>query len=188
MNFGGMDEGHDDGETPMHFYYNREERLKSAPQNVRDYYEGKAPHIEKNVFKALTSSPVNRVGLVTVLVAAAVIFIVSMTAEKPYKKNVGGTEMTLLASSYEDSVYVSLKAAANTKKNGSGVKAGSVIVKFTAVDNQGEETVQTEKSEGYTGKELILRTKFDDYDIVSVRADVVFNNTEKELSAAVEKR
>ena len=188
MNFGGMDEGHDDGETPMHFYYNREERLKSAPQNVKDYYEGKTPRIEKNVFKALTSSPVNRVGLITVLGAAAVIFIVSMTAEKPNKKNVGGIEMTLLASSYEDSVYVSLKASENTKKNADRIKAGSVIVKFTAVDNQGEETAQTEKSEGYTGKELILRTKFDDYDIVSIRADVMFNNTEKELSAAVEKR
>ena len=39
--FEDVDEGHVDNDNTLHFHYNREERLKKAPQNVRDYYEGK---------------------------------------------------------------------------------------------------------------------------------------------------
>ena len=39
--FEDVDEGHGENEEKLVFRYNREERLRGAPQIVRDYYDGK---------------------------------------------------------------------------------------------------------------------------------------------------
>ena len=36
-----VEEGRPEGEQPLHYFYNREERIAHAPQNVKDYYAGK---------------------------------------------------------------------------------------------------------------------------------------------------
>lgn len=185
-----MDESHEDGEQPLHYYYNREERLKNAPKPVRDYYEGRAPHVEMNIVKALTANPVNRFALITLLGVSVLIFVLSRSAEKPYRKAVGGTEMTLSAFSYEDEVYVTLKAADWDTKSGKKKEqlAGMLSVTYSAIDNQKAAVSSVQKAELYKGEELAIRTKFSDYDILAVKAEVSLNGEKKELTAAVEKR
>ena len=41
MDFTNIEESRPDGEQPLKFYYNREERLEKAPQVVQDFYSGK---------------------------------------------------------------------------------------------------------------------------------------------------
>ena len=40
MDFSNIDEGHIDGEPELHYFYNREERIKNAPPIVQEYYNG----------------------------------------------------------------------------------------------------------------------------------------------------
>ena len=53
MDFDKIDEGYTDGEKPLHFYYNREERIKNAPKIVQDFYAGKVNQFTRNPFKIL---------------------------------------------------------------------------------------------------------------------------------------
>jgi hypothetical protein len=190
MDFNSMDEGHEDGEDPLHYYFNHDERIKRAPKVVQDYYAGKGPRPAKGLFKALVSTPANRLGLMSIAIFAVFVFVYSLTSEKPYRKVLGGSEMTLSAFSYEDEIYVSLKAAGWNERKGEKQekKAGLLTVKFSAVDNQKESAAVSEKNESYTGKEITIRTKFADYDIITIKADVALNGVTKEFSAAVEKR
>lgn len=189
MDFRNIEESREDGGDNIHYYFDHDERIKHAPKIVQDYYAGKGPRPVKGLFKNLVSTPANKIGLLSIVIFAAFVFIYSLTAEKPYRKFVGGTEMTLSAFSYEDEIYVSLKAEALNQKSDAAkkIKPGSVEVKFGAVDTQHAQTAVSEKSEIYAGRELVIRTKFPDYDIISVKAEVKFNGEEKELSAAVEK-
>ena len=41
MDFDKIQESRSDDKEELHFFYNREERLKNAPQIVQDYYSGK---------------------------------------------------------------------------------------------------------------------------------------------------
>jgi hypothetical protein len=190
MDFDNLDEGHEDGCESVHYYFNNEERIKHAPKIVQDYYAGKGPRPVKGLFRNLVATPANKLGLLSIALFSVFVFIYSATAEKPYRKVVGGTEMTLSAFAYEDEVYVSLKAAAWNEKSSfkKGRQQGIEKVKFSAFDNQQEAAAVSEKSGMYTGQELVIRTKFSDYDIIRIKAEVKFNNEEKELSAAVEKR
>ncbi|MFA6856183.1 MAG: hypothetical protein WCR31_03145 [Treponema sp.] len=190
MDFNKIDEGHEDGSESVHYYFDNEERIKHAPKIVQDYYAGKGPRPVKGLFKNLISTPANRLGLLSIAVFAVFVFIYSFTSEKPYRKVVGGTEMTLSAFSYEDEIYVSLKAAAwkETKGLKKELPQGPAAVKFSAIDNQQAAAAVSENNGMYTGQELIMRTKFSDYDIIRIKAEVRFNGEEKELSAAVEKR
>lgn len=190
MDFRNIEEGREEEDVSTHYYFDHDERIKHAPKIVQEYYAGKGPRPVKGLFKNLISTPANKLGLLSIAVFAVFVFIYSLTAEKPYRKVIGGTEMTLSAFSYEDEIYVSLKAAARDGKDRAAQKTGPelVKVKFSAVDNQHEQSAVSEKSMIYTGGELMIRTKLSDYDIISVRAEVEFNNEKKELSAAVEKR
>ena len=61
-----MNEGFAEGEEPLHFLYNREERLSHAPKNVQDFYAGGGRPV-KGLFKALVSNKTNRFMLIAVV-------------------------------------------------------------------------------------------------------------------------
>ena len=77
MDLNTIDEGHsekrnEDGE--FHYYYSREERLKNAPQSVKDFYAGKmAP--KKGLFKVLFATRANKFLFMSIVVFVAVIWI-----------------------------------------------------------------------------------------------------------------
>lgn len=189
MDFSGIDEGHEDGEEALHYYFDHDERIKRAPKIVRDYYEGKGPRPVKGVFKNLVAGKGNRLMLVCVVVLAAFIFVWSFFSDKPNKKTFDGAKASLAAFSFEDDVYASVRLSPDGgRSDGQRETSGAVSVKFFAVDDQGETVLSAEKSERFDGEEISIRAKFPDYDIIKVSAEVVFRGETKTLSSPVDKR
>lgn len=193
MDFKNIDEEHDDSGNGLHFYYNREERLKNAPKIVQDYYNGRGPRPVKGVFKVLVATPANRFVLITLVAMTVFTWFFSRKSEKPYCKTVNGVQATLSAFSYEDSIYASLKLTPQKDKNavsGRKVNDGEIPVsaRFSSTDSSKQTVSEDEVSGRYSGAEIYLRTKFADYDIVNIAAKVTINGKSETLSAAVEKR
>ena len=59
MDFDKIQEGRSDDKQELHFFYNREERLKNAPQIVQDYYSGKFKPT-KGFFRVMFATKGNR--------------------------------------------------------------------------------------------------------------------------------
>ena len=186
----------------LHFFYNREERLKHAPQIVRDYYEGKSGRPVKGLFRVLVATRTNRFMLVSVVLFAAFVWFYSAFSERK-SADFLGAPAALSAFSYEDSVYASLKfGERKTKSTGSIRKFRAqnksaakelpanfpAAVVFSAIDNTGS-VIDTQEVIGvYEGQDLFLRTRFSDYDIIKVKAVLSSGAEQKDFFVTVEKR
>ena len=188
MNFKNIDEGHaenEKGPQDFHFYYNREERLKNAPQSVRDFYDGKmAP--KKGLFKVLVSTPANKFLFLSIIVFVAVIFIFNFFNNRN-ASSFCGTECELTAFSYDEDIYASLKFEELNKILKSESISLPVKVLFQAYDSSGLVSNKSEVSDIYTGQELFIRTKFPDYDIIKVVATVESETESKDFSVLIQK-
>ncbi|MGP1458469.1 MAG: hypothetical protein ACTTKL_04090 [Treponema sp.] len=192
-------EGTAAGGEALHFFYNREERLKRAPQIVRDFYDGKSGRPVKGLFRVLVATRTNRFMLVSVALFAAFVWFYSAFSERK-SANFQGAPVALSAFSYEDAVYASLKFGERKPKSNRTFRAKRkervedfpqvfpVNVVFSAVDNAGGVSAQEELSGVYEGRELFIRTRFGDYDIIKVKALVRSGGEQKEFSVSVEKR
>ncbi|MBQ9494211.1 MAG: hypothetical protein IJR50_01060 [Treponema sp.] len=186
MDFNAIDEGHEDGEEALHYYFNHEERIKHAPQNVQDFYNGAGPQPPKGILKSLTATKANRFGLFAIAIFCAFIYAYSLIGEKSYQKKIGGVEMTLAAFSYGDDVYVSMSAKnASAEKIPYGAVVSAII---TAIDNQNAVIATYNEAHALESDDIIIRTKFTDYDIVHVQAEVTFGKETKTLTAKVIKQ
>ena len=193
----------------LHFYYNREERLKNAPQSVRDYYEGKM-NPEKGLFRVLVSNRSNKFLLISIVLLAAFIWMFNFLS-KNVSDRIFGTECSLEAFSFDDTVYASLKfdevkksgikaclknslqtggtsGSSSGEKSGEGAYSLPFTVVFTAFDNSGLVSDKKEIQEFFTGNELFVRTKFSDYDIIKVTALVQSEFESKEISAFIQRK
>lgn len=180
MEFGNnSDEGHSEGEEGLHFYYNREERLKNAPQPVKDFYSGNFK-LNKG-FRALVGSRANRVLLVTMAICIVFVLFTSVLSSSD-KGKIGSAGMRLTAFAYEEEIYVSLKI--NASKT-----AVNIPVEMAALcyDADKQPSVTHKVSEIYKGQELFLRTKFSDYDILTVKAEVTVSGQKQTLQASVQR-
>ena len=212
MDFKNIQESYSDqkdasDQNSFHFYYNREERLKNAPQIVRDYYDGKM-NPKKGLFRVLVSNRQNKFLFLSIFIFAAFIWIFSFINGHASDKFLG-TECQLEAFSFDDTVYVSLKMdevkkslQKNSKKNISKTDASMQTnpsnpelsrqipfkVTFYAYDNSGLVQNKSEVDEVFTGSELFVRTKFNDYDIIKVTAFAESEFESKEFSEYVRKR
>lgn len=175
-----------DGEPKFHFYYNREERLKNAPQNVRDLYEGKM-NPKKGLFKVIFQSSGNRFMFFSIIVFAAVIWIYSFFSSRGEKEFLG-TECSLEAFSYADEIYATfeMKALQNGRKSDSIQIPVSVV--FYVYDSSGIVADKKEENDLYTGEELFIRTKFHDYDIIKIVASVSAGTEAKDFEVKIQKR
>ena len=173
MDFRGVDEGHpdDEKERGFTFFYNREERLKKAPQSVRDFYAGKmAP--KKGLFKVLVSTKGNRFMLMSIAVFVAFIWIFSFLSARNISRFIG-TECELKALSDEK------------RKTRMSIP---VLVTFNAYDNSGALINKSEVSDSFTGEELFIRTKFTDYDIIKITASCNSGTESKDFSVNIQNR
>ncbi len=173
-------------EDKMVFYYNREERLKNAPKNVQDLYNGNFKVFKPGLFRALVSTKSNRLAFfVLVLCFALVLFLAIFN--KRNEGTLNGIPLELTAFSFEENVYASLKFCAPSKKYaGSGRENIDVYFEFLDADknpvHKGQELFI------YEGKESFLRTTFRDYDIFYVMMRLELGEKSVELTANVEKR
>jgi hypothetical protein len=186
MSFHDIDEGYPDGEKPLHFYYNREERIKHAPKIVKDYYEGKGTHPPRGLFRALVATRANRLMLMAVVACTILVLFMTVLSGRPDRKQIGPAAVGLSAFSFEDSIYVSLHFESATAQQISVNDPVSVTV--DAVDADGQISAQQVLQGIFTGREYFLRTKFSDYDIIKVLAVVKIAGKTETLTASVQRR
>lgn len=181
--FEDVDEGHLDGEEKIVYRYNREERLKSAPQIVRDFYDGKLEPVRG--FKVLWVNKSNRFILLALVFFVGFIWINSGIRGNRNTAVVDDIKLELMAFSYEDEVYVNLKIDEGKKKELSSPVNIKAEIYFTNVDSQVVE--KKELSLVYNSGEEYLRTKVSDYDIIMVDAFVQVGEVQKDLSTSVKR-
>lgn len=187
MDFSKIDEGYAEGEKPLHFYYNREERLKNAPKIVQDYYAGKVNVFTRNPIKILFANRLNRFMVIFLLLFCATAWFLNYQTLKN-KAKICGTYAELSAFSYSDEVYVSLKFEKKSEKNAAAFSPVPVSVIFSAIDSSGTVVFTENSSDLYAQDELFIRTRFSDYDIIRVNALVSSGEEQKDFSADVIRR
>ncbi len=175
------------------FHYNREERLKNAPQNVKDYYSGKFKPYKQGIFKSLVSTKANRMIFFALLICVGAVLFNTFFGGRDNKTDANGIPLELKAFSVEEKIYVSLKAGKVSKKNRQKISGGvPIFATFSALDSQKNALLSSQENDLYDGKELFLRTTFTDFDIIQVSAEIAlnFDGTEQifNLSTNVEKR
>ena len=175
------DEGHVEGEETIVFRYNREERLKNAPQIVRDAYEGKMNPVRG--FKVLWVNKSNRYILLSLIVFIGFVWVfTTISSTKSYAK-INNTAFEIQAFSFQDEVYVTIKV--NNKKADEKSPPVKVDSEVFFINNDNQVIEKKELSLVYRDGEKTLATKAGDYDIIRVDAIITAENTEKEVSVAV---
>jgi hypothetical protein len=175
-------EGYAEGEKPLVFYYNREERLTSAPQNVRDYYAGKSGRPVKGLFKVLVATRVSRVLFVTIIALCAIIIVMSLTVLNDSSVTVAGIPAELTVFSFDGSVYVSLKL----KETAKGINGPLPVDAHITFYGQDREFLNLVNIRGiYEGKQEFLRTTTADYGILEVDVSLTIRQETGTLRAKV---
>ncbi len=189
MDFSKIDESKEEGEEKLVFHYNREERLKKAPEIVRKYYAGELIQ-KRGLFRSLVSTRGNRMMFFVLLLSCGLTAFVGFFGPKKNVRSAAGVEFTLTAFSFDDSVYASVKFSEPFQKNRSDYKDKRIPVSaaMSFVDADSQVVFREEASEIYSGKQLFLRTSVTDYDIVKVWADFTFCDEEIHLESPVEHR
>lgn len=186
--FEDVEEGHLDGEEPVVFRYNREERIKHAPQIVRDYYDGKMNPVRG--IKVLWVNKSNRFILLSLVLFVTFAWIYSGVNNTRGYAKVGNVLFQLQSFSYGDEVYVNLKITSKNKNEQNDLektKPVKIDAEFFFINNDNQVIQKEYKSLVYKNGEEYLRTKYTDYDII--RVDVMLNvdGEEKELSSNVKR-
>ena len=175
-------DGYTEGEEPLVFHYSREERLKKAPQNVRDYYEGKM-NVKRGLLKSLIATKANQYMLFSIALCMTAIFMVSKFGADSEKNSIGGTNIELSAFSFEDKIYVSTKLEASAAISNKDDVSENII----AMDKDRNEISTSICADFYDGKKLVLRTTFSDNNIEYIKAEVEIYGKTKELFAKVKR-
>lgn len=181
--FEDVDEGHLDGEEKIVFRYNREERLKKAPQIVRDYYDGKLQPVKGiRVFWVYKQ---NRYVLFSLILFIAFVWGYSgLNSTRRYTR-MNNVDFDLMAFSYEEEVYVNLKVM--NKKADEKSPPVKVEAEFFFIDADNQLIEKKEMSLVYRNGEEYLRTKIRDYDIIRVDIILTVDGKDKEISTTVKR-
>ena len=178
-----VDEGHAEGEEKLVFRYNRDERLKNAPQIVRDAYEGKLKPVRG--FKILWVNKSNRYILLSLIVFIGFVWVFTAINNTRSYAKINGISFDLTAFAFQEEIYASLKVNNKNADEKSAPVNISAEFFFVNVDNQ-----VVEKKElflVYQNGEQSLATKMTDYDIIRVDVILTAGTTEKEVSVAVKR-
>lgn len=178
-----VDEGHAEGEEKIVFRYNREERLKHAPQIVRDYYDGKMKPVRG--FKILWVNKTNRYILLSLILFVGFVWVyTALNNTRSYTKinNVG---FDISAFAFQEEVYVTLKVL--DKKADEKSPPVKVETEVFFVNNDNQVIEKKELMVVYRNGEETLATKATDYDIIRVDAIISADGKEKEVSVGVKR-
>ena len=182
--FKDVEEMKPDGEQPLHFYYNREERLKKASPQVQEYYRGG--------MKPVTGIKVfflkqNRYIFFALLLFAAATWIYSGLNKTFDSTTLNGVDYELTSFSYDQEIYVSIKMKRNKKEK--EMFPVPIEADIFLIENNNQVFDKKVMNYVYNGQEEdFLRAKYTDYDIIRVDVILKSGDEEKEISAEVEKR
>ena len=179
--FEDVDEGHSQGEEKLVFRYNREERLKNAPQIVRDAYDGKMNPLRG--FKVLWVNKSNRYLLLSLVIFIGFVWVFTAISNTRNYVKINNLAFEINAFSYQDEVYVTLKV--NDKKADEKSAPVKVDAEVFFINNDNQIIEKKELSLVYRDGEETLATKAGDYDIIRVDAIITAAEKEKEVTVAV---
>ena len=166
-----------------HFFYNQEERLKNAPQIVKDYYAGKMKPLRG--FQALYKNKANLyILLALVLFVGAAWIYTGFNRFRNYAK-INEIDCELSAFCYADEIYASCKFSRNPKSK--RTDTSDIKISYSAINADLQVAWEGSDFATFTGSELFLRTKLTDYDIIRMDAVVSVDGEEKELSTPVKR-
>lgn len=179
-------EGYNENEEPLIFHYKREDRLKTASPLVKDYYNGNFK-INKGFFKVLTATRANRLLLLSIGICIAAYLMTVLFGNVENQETINGVKIELLATNIENNLFVSTHFFENEEL----IKSNSdeeIEVRFYCYDVKKKLIATKSVSQIYTGKDLFIRTSFQDYDILSVEAEIDYHNETKKVSTKVKKQ
>ena len=182
--FKDVEEIRPDGEQPLHFYYNREERLKKASPQVQEYYRGgMKPVTGIRVFFLKQ----NRYIFITLIVLTAFALVYSAMNRPRDNCEINGVNFEINSFSFEEEVFISLKMDRG-KKNKEAIPLPFEATIFLIENNN---QIYDKKVMNYVYSEEgedFLRAKFTDYDIIRVDVIIKAGDEQKEISCKVAKR
>ncbi len=165
----------------LKFHYNRERRLEHAPEEVKRAYEnGWTPN--RGFIKGLTANTGLRSIFFVIIIMSVTIFGVTLLGNSSSGSTVEGVEVRLKAFLYEETVYITVSCKESEKTAPVAVQAV-----LRGLDPDGVTVFEKEASGVYNGKELLLRTTMQDYELKTVTASVKFNKTDAILSVTVDR-
>lgn len=181
--FEDVDEGHGENEEKLVFRYNREERLRGAPQIVRDYYDGKMQPVRG--FKILWVNKTNRYILLSLIIFVGFVWVFTAINNTRSSAKINNIVFDMSAFAFQEEIYVNIKVKdKQADKDSPPVKVGAEVF-FVNNDNQVVE--KKELTLVYRDGEETLATKATDYDIIRIDIIITADGKEKELSAGVKR-
>lgn len=182
--FKDVDEGHPDKRRDEDFtyYYNREERLKRAPDIVKKYYNGEMKTV-RGIRVFFTKQ--NRYIFFALIFFVGAIWIYTGLNQTREYSLINGIDCNLQAFSYEEEVYVTIKFNPNKKTKELSPK--KISAEILMIDPNNQVSDKQNLSILYESGEQYIRTKFTDYDIIRVDVNVTVGDETKEISSAVKR-
>ena len=169
-----------EGEGELHFYYDRKERIARAPEVVQRYYENPAAFKPVRGIRIFFTKQ-NRFILFALIFFVAFAWIYTAVNNTRSQVVLDGVIYNLSAFSYEDEVYITIKAKF---KNGTGQRAFTANVFAVNSDNQIQEKLVVEGLADST-EEQSVRARVRDFDIKRIDVIIDSQKESKELSAYV---
>lgn len=175
----------DKPEENVVFHYSREHRLESAPENVRNAYNGKFT-LNKG-FRVLFANKTNRFLLITLVVLTAFAFFYGKLISGSNKATLGNYNLELAAFSFEENIYSNIKISEKQKKQAVEREPVTVnaLFEFFDVNNQlfdkAEYTILLDAPEKTQGHRIR------DYDISEVKVNITILGETKILSSPVKR-
>lgn len=169
-------------DAQLHFFYNREERIKNAPQIVQDYYNGKMRPVRG--FKIFFTKQNRFIFFALIFFVGAAWIYTGLNKTRAYAQ-LQGINFELTSFEYEEEIFISLKM--KRSKNSKSIKPEKINAQVFVIDPNNQISDKQVLSDIYTDGEQYLRTKFTDYDIIRVDMILTVGNEEKEISASVKR-
>lgn len=181
--FEDVDEVKKDGEQPLKFLYNREERIAKASRQVQEYYNGGMRPVRgiKSLFYKGNKY----------ILFALLFFVSTVWGYNALHKNKAYTKITDIyfdceAYSLKNEVYANIKI--HNSKRSPNSNPVNIIAHIDFYNAQDEIVDYSDFSLFYSSGEHYLRTKIDDYDIIKASFTLKALDETKEVFTGVLKK
>lgn len=155
----------------LEFRYKRSQRLETAPQNVKDYYDGNFKMVEKGLFKGFFQNKSTKLMFFVVIFLIALSYFLNYFGNSENIINVEGIQIELAAVVLEDTLYCSLMFSDFPDF---GAREEFVIATFNIYDSENN-LINTDFDSGiYNGKKTYFRSSFTDYEIKKIQCELDF--------------
>ncbi len=169
-------------EEELHFHYNRENRLKNAPDIVKSHYDGTEKLPPKGIFKSLVHTKASRYLLGSIVLLVLMIVFVTNVPTETNAGTLYDIPFSLSAFVFDDNTFVTLSAEEIRVD-----KDFPIVIIFKALNNDGNIIQESSYFPIYYGNEDSYVTTFANYDIITIEAEISIEDEILMLSTKVQK-